>query len=98
MSPYKFIINPEKKRFEMIVEGAMAVLYYDDFKPGVWVFNHVLVPEILKGKGIGSELLRQALTFCREKGIKVIPECSFVEAFFRRYPEWQDLLIKHREE
>jgi len=98
MNPYELIFNPEKRRFELIVEGAMAVLHYEEFKPGVWIFNHTLVPEILKGKGIGSELMKQTLTFCREKGIKVIPECSFVEAYFRRYPEWQDLLNKHRTE
>lgn len=92
MNHNEFIFNPEKRQFELIVDGAMAVIHYDELKPGVWIFNHTLVPEILKGKGVGSELMSQTLTFCRDKGIKVIPECSFVEAYFRRYPEWQDLM------
>lgn len=92
MNHHQIIHNSTRHRFELVVEGSMAVLCYEPHTEEKWILNHTYVPDQLKGKGIGSELLQFALAYCRENQIKVVPECSFVSAYFRRYPQWQDLL------
>lgn len=92
MTNHQIIHNSDMQRFELVVEGSMAVLSYEPHAEKMWIFNHTYVPDQLKGQGIGSELLQYALVYCRDNQIKVVPECSFVSAYFRRYPQWQDLL------
>ena len=33
-----------------------------------------------------------ALEDIRSKGLRVVPQCSFVEVYIRRHPEWADLV------
>ncbi|MBC2664661.1 N-acetyltransferase [Novosphingobium flavum] len=53
--------------------------------------NHTLVPRPLEGRGIARRLVERLVADAREKGYKIEPRCSFVEAQFRRHPEWADL-------
>jgi predicted GNAT family acetyltransferase len=50
------------------------------------------VPEAHEGQGIGSALIRFALSSARERGLRVIPICPFFAAYIKRHPEEQDLL------
>ena len=45
-----------------------------------------------EGQGIGKELELAALEDIRSKGLRVVPQCSFVEVYIRRHPEWADLV------
>ena len=45
-----------------------------------------------EGQGIGKELVLAALEDIRSKGLRVVPQCSFVEVYIRRHPEWADLV------
>jgi uncharacterized protein len=71
-------------------EGGEAVLAFAEAGPGVLDFRHTQVPEAAQGKGVGDELVRQALEDVRERGLKVIPTCPFVAAYVRRHPEYRD--------
>src|SRR5207302_1480854 len=57
------------------------VLSYTSMSPGVLDFKSTLVPPHLRGQGLGSELVRQALDWARREGYQVIPSCPFVAAF-----------------
>lgn len=92
MANTDFNNNIESKRFELVINETKALLYYEVYSDSVWVFTHTLVPDPLKGKGIGSMLLEKVLHYCRAQKIRVVPECTFVAAYFRRHPEWNDLL------
>ena len=50
------------------------------------------VPEPIAGRGIAGELTRVALRFAREQKYKVVPACSYAEAFLQRHEEYHDLL------
>ena len=54
------------------------------------IFTHTEVPAADEGKGIGARLLRAALDDVRQRGFKIVPACSFVAAFVRRHPEYND--------
>lgn len=55
------------------------------------VFVHTEVPPADEGKGIGAQIVRAVLDDSRKRGFKVVPACSFVAAFMRRHPEYNDI-------
>jgi uncharacterized protein len=83
--------NPEKSRFEAIVEGHLAKAEYR-LEPGLLVMTHTVVPPALEGRGIGGALVRTALAHARANALKVKPECSYARAYMQRHTETQDLL------
>jgi predicted GNAT family acetyltransferase len=87
----KFSDNPAQHRYELDVDGAIAFVTYRR-SPGVIALLHAEVPPALEGHGIGSALARSVLQAARANGDKVIPSCSFIAAFIRRNPEFQDLV------
>jgi predicted GNAT family acetyltransferase len=83
--------NPQVSRFEATVSGRTAVAQYE-VVAGVITFTHTRVPESLRGRGIANQLAQVALASARERGLRVIPKCTFFSSYMRRHPETQDLL------
>lgn len=83
--------NEAEQRYEAAVDGLLSVCEYE-LADNNMVFTHTLVPPELRGRGIAEELVRAGLAGARAKGVKVVPACSYVEAFIRRHREFQDLL------
>jgi predicted GNAT family acetyltransferase len=77
-------------RFELMVDGHLAISYYK-LEGNVVSFIHTEVPPELGGKGVGSRLVRGALDQIRAEGMKVIPVCPFVKAWIADHPEYKDL-------
>lgn len=83
----------EASRFAATVEGNECELDYRlDGK--VLTITHTGVPDAVGGRGIAAVLTRAALAFARAEGFKVYPACSYAAVFFRRHPEFADLLVK----
>ena len=55
------------------------------------VADHTLVPPEFEGRGIAAKLVEALVADAREEGNTIVPQCSYVEAAFRRHPEWADL-------
>jgi predicted GNAT family acetyltransferase len=83
--------NKAQQRFEMRAGDDTAVAYYR-LEPGVITFTHTEVPAALWGRGIGSQLIRGALEAARTDGLKVAARCSFVSAYLRKHPEFNDIV------
>lgn len=83
--------NPAQHRYEMEVDGGVAVASYRADDKSVTVF-HTEVPASLRGRGLGDHLVKGTLDLVRASGRKVVPRCSFVAAYMRRHPEYDDLL------
>jgi predicted GNAT family acetyltransferase len=83
--------NADTHRFEVRLDDHVGYLSYL-LKDGVINYNHTIVPKALGGRGIGTELVKYALAYARVNHLKVIPACSFVEAYINKHPEHQDLL------
>jgi predicted GNAT family acetyltransferase len=58
----------------------------------VRVANHTFVPPELRGRGIAQQLVEALVADAREQGFTIVPQCSYVDAQFRRHPEWADVL------
>lgn len=82
--------NPARRRYELDVEGSLAFIDYR--RSGrIVTLTHAEVPEELRGGGIGSALVRGTLELARSQGDRIVPRCSFVLAYLRRHPEFDDL-------
>lgn len=57
----------------------------------VLVADHTLVPTEIGGRGVAARLVEALVADAREHGWKIVPQCSYVEAAFRRHPDWADL-------
>ena len=82
--------NKEQNRFELDVEGQIAFANYR-LTPQAVITTHTETPPALRGRGIGSDLVKGALELIRSDGRKVVAGCSFVADYLRRHPEYRDL-------
>ncbi len=85
--------NVEKRRFELVAEGKLAIAEYID-RGSMIVFTHTEVPVGLEGRGIGSHLVSNALDFARREGKTIMPLCPYVAAYIRRHPEYQPFVLE----
>lgn len=56
------------------------------------IADHTWVDDALRGKNIAHILLDELVKFAREKEIKIIPSCSYVDVMFRRKKEYADVI------
>lgn len=80
--------DPQACRFYM--ENGAELSYTPG--PRGMAFDHTVVPTALRGQGIAFVLAKAAFAHARTAQWRVIPECSFIEKFVQRYPEYADLL------
>lgn len=81
---------PQASRFEAWVDGLRCEVDYRLEGP-VMHITHTGVPRQLEGRGLAAALVEHALKWARAQGHSVRPVCSYVEAYMRRHPQWQDL-------
>jgi predicted GNAT family acetyltransferase len=83
--------NAARNRYELDVEGGEALAFYR-LADGVMTITHTEVPADVRGRGLGSQMIRGVLQDVRTLGLKVVPRCPFVADYIRRHPEFADLL------
>jgi predicted GNAT family acetyltransferase len=87
--------NPAEHRFEAEVEGTLSVADYQ-LRGADMIMTHTFVPPELRGRGIAEKLVRAALEHARTERLRVVPACSYVDAYIRRHAEFQPLLADLR--
>ncbi|HTO02862.1 MAG TPA: GNAT family N-acetyltransferase [Opitutus sp.] len=83
--------NEPESRFETLVDGQLAICEYR-LEDDRMVFTHTYVPSQLRGRSIAQKLVEVALKHAMETKRRVVPACSYVEAFIARRPEFQVLV------
>ena len=83
--------NDTRSHYEFDIDGGEALAFYR-LADGVMTFTHTEVPAPLRGRGLGSQMMRAVLQDVRAQGLKVVPRCPFVADYIRRVPEFTDLL------
>ena len=83
--------NENLNRLEVIVDGGQGILRYQIQRETIWLL-HVQVPQEAQGHGVASSLTRAALELAKERGLKVVPVCSFIATYVRCHPEYSTLV------
>jgi uncharacterized protein len=86
--------RPDERRYELFLDGEHAgELVYRDRGENVLAFLHTEVDPAKQQRGLGGQLVGAALDDARERGLRVVPVCPFVDAYVRRHPEYGDLVV-----
>jgi predicted GNAT family acetyltransferase len=51
--------------------------------------QHTVVPEDMKGEGVGGELVRAAVEFARSEGLELVVTCPFARRYLAKHPDVQ---------
>ena len=93
MNEVQVKINDKKGSFFIEIEGKqeaeMTFVFAGEDKI---IIDHTGVNPGNEGKGLGKQLVAQAVTYARENNIKIIPLCPFAKKVFDKTPEFQDRL------
>ena len=72
--------------------GMQAEVTFPETSAGVVNFNHTYVSPTLRGQGIAGNLLKAAADTVRTSQLKAYPTCSYAVAWFKKHPEYADIL------
>ncbi|MWD26741.1 GNAT family N-acetyltransferase [Aquicoccus sp. SCR17] len=83
-----------KGRYALVEDGREtgAELTYSRTGPELVIIDHTGVPEPMRGRGAGRQLVEHAVAEARREGWHILPLCPFAGALFRRNPDWADVL------
>jgi predicted GNAT family acetyltransferase len=91
MSDAEIRDNTEAHRYELPVEGDMAVVTYNLSEPNLMI-TETLVPIPLEGRGIASRLARHVIADAKARGLVILPVCPFFSAYFQKHPEHAEVV------
>jgi predicted GNAT family acetyltransferase len=83
---------PEKGRFEVRIGDQVVGLASYHVEGGTMTLPHTEVDPRVGGQGIGTALVAGVLEAARERGLHVLPYCSFVRHYIQQHPETIDLV------
>ena len=71
----------------------LAEMTYSRASESMIIIDHTEVSETLKGKGVGLQLVMEAVKYARENQQKILPLCPFAKSVFDKKPEIHDVLF-----
>jgi predicted GNAT family acetyltransferase len=83
---------PEKGRFEVRIDDRVVGLASYHVDGTTMALPHTEVEPRLGGRGIGTVLVAGVLDAARDRGLHVLPYCSFVRHYIQEHPETIDLV------
>jgi len=83
---------PEKGRFEVRLDDRVVGLASYHIDGGTMTLPHTEVDPSVGGRGIGTALVAGVLDAARERGLHVLPYCSFIRHYIQQHPETIDLV------
>jgi predicted GNAT family acetyltransferase len=76
----EIVDNTAMHRFEMAIEDAIAVAYYQE-QDGRVVLLHTEVPQRFSGHVVGSRLAHAVFETLKARGRRVIAKCPFMASY-----------------
>lgn len=90
---YELIDNAERHRYEFHIDNYIPLIDYIKTSNGEIYLTHTEVPEALEGKGIGSRLVEATLRDIDQKGLRLVPLCSFIASYIEKHPDWKRIVL-----
>ncbi len=77
--------NKDEKKFFCIIDGFEAHMMYREIDDNTLDYYHTYVPNKLRGQKIAQKIVNEAVKFALSENKKIIPSCSYVQAYLQRY-------------
>jgi uncharacterized protein len=78
---------PERGRFEIRSGGRIVGLASYHVDGNTMTLPHTEVDPAMGGRGLGTALVAGVLAAARERGLHVLPYCSFVRHYIQQHPD-----------
>ena len=82
----------DRGRYHLVVDGEDAGELDYRMYDGRRVFVHTGVRDAYEGQGLASKLARRVLDDARAEGLRIIPQCPYVQSYLERHPADRDLI------
>lgn len=82
-------------RYVFDLGDSLATIEYE-LEGDICRLTHTFVPANHQGEGIAAALTEAVLTEMKARGLRIIPECSYIVAYVKRHPEWE-AIVAHKE-
>jgi len=79
--------SEEINRFEIYFDGELAGFADFRIENQIISYTHTEIDPKFGGKGLGSQLIKEALDEALEQNLEVAPYCSFVSAYIKKSGE-----------
>ena len=79
--------NEKLNRFEIYFDGELAGFAEFEVSNQMISYTHTEIDPRFGGKGLGSQLIKEALDEALEQHLDVAPYCSFISAYIKRNSE-----------
>ena len=79
--------SEELNRFEIYFDGELAGFADFRIENQIISYTHTEIDPKFGGKGLGSQLIKEALDEALEKNLEVAPYCSFVSTYIKKNSE-----------
>jgi predicted GNAT family acetyltransferase len=89
----KVIHEKENERFVIYLDGNEVYVEYTMEDKEINLY-HTYTHPALRGKGLAAQVVRAAFEFAKENNLKVIPTCSYVQAFVRKNEQYKELVAE----
>jgi predicted GNAT family acetyltransferase len=83
--------NPERRRYELVVDDRIVSIADYSLQGDVLVVPHVETHPELRGQGNADRLMRGMLDDLRARELRIRPVCPYAAAFLRAHPADADL-------
>jgi predicted GNAT family acetyltransferase len=84
--------NPDRERFEVLVEGhVIGKAAYKEYGGGASpqrILYHTVINEEYGGQGLAGKLAAVALAETVDAGLSIVPVCPFIKKFIAKHPEY----------
>ena len=87
------IHEKENDRFIIYSEGKESFIEYRINDDEINLY-HTYTDPGLRGKGLAALVVRAAFEYAKENNLKVVPTCSYVQAFIKRNDEYSELIAE----
>lgn len=89
----KILHDTKRHVFYIDVDNGIAKLEYNK-EGNILDIYETFVSKDLSGRGFAGELVKSAVTYAKDKELRIRSTCLFVKSFFRRNPEYRKFQVK----
>jgi predicted GNAT family acetyltransferase len=83
----ELVNNEAQSRYELHQDGELAAQAVYRLHGDTVTFTHTEVSPQQEGQGLGSKLAGLALADVKQRGLKAVPQCSFIARYIEQHEE-----------